>query len=109
LANVHFGSIQVAESDGHWQFEVQVYQVYLDELSPDAIHVELFADALDGGKPLIVPMTRQRAIPGTLGGFFFHAAVSSERPAEHYTPRIVPWHCHALVPAEESSILWQRR
>jgi starch phosphorylase len=51
---------------------------------------------------LIAPMA------GKLQGYIYNAAVRSERPASHFTPRIVPFYPAAQIPLEESLILWFR-
>ena len=102
---LHFGEIRVSQAEKHWEF---VVQVYLGELDPAAVHVQLFAEASQGDHPLVVQMHRDHPLPGAANGFVFTALVPADRPAEHYTPRIVPWHADAMVPAEEGGIHWAR-
>ena len=40
------------------------------------------------------------------GGYLYCGEVPAERPAAHYTPRVVPAHAEALVPAEARMIRW---
>jgi starch phosphorylase len=47
-------------------------------------------------------------IPGAVNGYIYHAEVSAQRPAGHYTPRIVPGHLAAAVPMEAGFILWRQ-
>jgi hypothetical protein len=51
---------------------------------------------MDHGEPLT----------GATNGWHARAAVSSDRPAEHFTPRIVPAHPLAFVPVEAAHIRW---
>jgi glycogen phosphorylase len=102
---LHFGEIGVSHANNHWSF---VVQVYLGELDPSCIHVQLFAEALHGDKPLVVEMHRDHPLPGAANGFVFTALVPADRSADHFTPRIVPWHADAMVPAEEREIHWAR-
>jgi starch phosphorylase len=53
-------------------------------------------------------MRRGRDIPGAAGGYVYQAAVEATRPADDYTPRLVPHHVGVAVPLEASEILWQR-
>ena len=46
--SVHFGDLYVETAEGQHLFQVQVY---LDELEPDAVRVELYADGRDGDAP----------------------------------------------------------
>jgi starch phosphorylase len=102
---VHFGRQAVSRTDdGHYLFRVPVY---LDDLSPAAVRVELYAEPLDaGGEPERLPMTPEKEFPGTVNGFLYTATVAAGRPAGDYTPRVIPWHPAAVVPLEANHILW---
>jgi starch phosphorylase len=102
---LHFGEIRVSQADGFWLFTVQVY---LGELAPDAVRVQLFADAQNSGRPAVVEMRRGDPITGNSNGFAFTTVVPADRPAEDFTARIVPFHKHAMIPAEENAIHWAR-
>jgi starch phosphorylase len=52
-------------------------------------------------------MTRGDALVGS-SGFNYTAQVPSNRPPDHYTPRIVPAFRDVRVPLEARQILWQR-
>ncbi len=104
-ANIRFGAVRVETRDHKHAFEVQVY---LDELDPEAVRVELYADSRDSGEPVRQAMTRTQPLVGSAGGYLYTAAVPATRPAGDYTPRVVPFKDGALVPLEASQILWQR-
>jgi glycogen phosphorylase len=102
--NLRFGEVHVDTNGQRHLFHVPVY---LDELAPDFVAVELYADNPDG-QPTRVSMTRQQALAGSVGGYQYTAEVPADRPAGDYTPRIVP-HCSGVnVPLEASQILWQK-
>lgn len=102
-AAVRFGSLTVETQGGQFVFAVQVY---LDELDPDAVNVELFTDTKGG---LFHPkMDRGQALVGSMHGYLYSTRVPADRPASEYTPRIVPSRPGALVPLEANQILWQR-
>ena len=103
--NLRLGAVQVNTNDHSHTFEVQVY---LDELNPEAVHVELFADPHDGLEPIRLPMARGQSLVGAIGGYLYTATVPATRPAADYTPRVVPFKDGALVPLEANQILWQR-
>ncbi len=86
-------------------FEVQVY---LGELDPAAVQVELYADSPDGAGPVIEKMAHVRPLVGTVGGHVYRATVAATRPASDYTARIVPCFPDVTVPLETPQILWQR-
>jgi starch phosphorylase len=86
-----------------------VVPVYLRELVPADVRVELYADPLHhGGVASIFPLERGEAIPGTLNGFLYTGNVPVTRPSSHYTARVVPKHQHAQLPQELPLIHWQR-
>lgn len=51
-------------------------------------------------------MEQQSPIVGTIGGYQYHAGIQTQRPAHHYTPRIIAWHQQACIPGECGNILW---
>jgi len=103
--HLRFGGIKTETVDGSYAFEVQVY---VDELDPEAVRVELFADSKDGGEPVRQVMTRGQQLVGSASGYLYTARVPAGRPATDYTPRIVPYRAGALVPLEAPQILWGR-
>ena len=104
-AALRFGDVKV-ETDGEQHvFEVQVY---LDDLAPEAVRVELYADGVNGNAPDRVEMTRVRQPSGASGGHVYSASVSAARSAGDYTARVIPHHDGVAVPLEVASILWQR-
>lgn len=102
---VHFGAVE-AELDGdQWRISVPVY---LGEIAPAWVRVELYADSNAENPSECVPMSSVGPIPGAIHGFIFSASVSMLRPADHYTPRVRAWHADAFLPAESTLIAWQR-
>ena len=86
-------------------FEVQVY---LNELDPEAVRIELYADGLNGAAPLRQEMKRAGQLAGAPGGYVYRAAVSAARPPEDYTARVIPHRDGVAIPLEDARILWQR-
>jgi starch phosphorylase len=103
--NIRFGD---THAETHGQEHVFEVPVYLDDLSPDAVSVELYADSPSGGDPFHAPMARVQALVGSVGGYLFSANVPADRPAGDYTPRIVPSRSGVSTPLEASQILWLR-
>jgi starch phosphorylase len=102
---LRFGEVKV-ESDGEQHvFEVQLY---LDDLDPTAVRVELYADGIEGSAPERVEMKAVRQLVGAINGYAYHAQVSASRPATDYTARLIPHHAGVAVPLEDAHILWQR-
>ena len=60
-ANLRFGEGKVETKDEQHVFEVQLY---LNDLDPRAVHVELYADGVNGGHPV----RQERCRPATCCG-----------------------------------------
>jgi starch phosphorylase len=80
--------------------------VYLDELPVDFVKVEIFANAEDNDDFFLKPMTRKTSLSGAVNGYIYEAIVPTNRPFDHYTPRIVPTSEYANIPSEENHIKW---
>ena len=99
---LRFGEMKVETAGEQHIFEVQVY---LDDLDPQAMRVELYAN---GETPERVEMKRVRQLVGSVNGYAYHAEVAAARPASDYTARLIPCRDGVSVPLEEARILWQR-
>jgi glycogen phosphorylase len=103
-STLRFGEVRVATEQPWHFFHVQVY---LDDLDPEAIQVELYAEPVNGGEAICQRMARGEQLVAARG-FSYSARVPASRLATDYTPRLVPFHPAAQVPLEETRILWQR-
>lgn len=102
---LHFGGIDIVDNDTHW---IVTAQVYLGDLTPDDVRVELYADVEEGLGGVCHVMHVSGGITGAVNGYLYQGEVAKDRPAERYVPRIVPGHRAAAVPMEAQFILWQR-
>jgi starch phosphorylase len=102
-SNLRFGEVHIETQPEGYLFHVPVY---LDELPPDAVYVELYADRPD--TPFRVKMERAQPLAGSIGGWLYSAMVPADRPAADYTSRIVPQFPGVSVPLEAGQILWQK-
>jgi starch phosphorylase len=101
---LHMGASAVTSTDDGFEIDVQVY---LDDLPPDDVAVQLYADGTTPDAPSECQvLERGPALPGAINGFHYHARLTTARPADDYTVRIVPSHPLADVPLEEDAILW---
>jgi len=95
---LRFGEVRVETREGRHFF---VAPLHLDDIAPDEIEVELYADN---------PATRiaMRRLEPLLGahGFSYAADVSADRAASDFTPRVIPKHPDASVPLELPLIHW---
>lgn len=104
-SGLRFGEIKFETADGKYIFEAQVY---LDDLDPEAVRVELFANDNGDTEMETWEMKRMRLLTGTTNGYVYHAEVTATRPASDYTARLIPQHAGVAVPLEAAHILWQR-
>ena len=100
---VRFGSATVEQKGSELLFQTQIY---LDDLDPDYIGVELYAEGQNGAAPVRHLMNRGEPLVGSANGFVYTASVPASRPAVDYTPRMVPRYKGASVPIEAPFILW---
>lgn len=103
--SLHFGWLKDESVKGAHIFEVQVC---LNDLDPDLVQVELFADGINGELPSIQMMIRIAIAGGPENFCVYRASVTIVRPASDYTVRIIPCLPGVLVPLETSRILWQQ-
>ena len=101
--SLRFGSASVEQHGQEYRFQVQVF---LDDLDPDAVKVELYADPQGNASAAPHAMDRGERLVGASNGFVYTARVPATRPVADYTPRLVPHHAGAFVPLEAAFILW---
>jgi glycogen phosphorylase len=104
-AALGFGDVRVETRGQQHVFEVGVY---LNDLDPKAVRVELYANGINGSDPIRQEMTHVRHLAGASGGYVYNATVSAARLSADYTPRIIPCCSGVAVPLEVDPILWQR-
>jgi glycogen phosphorylase len=81
-------------------------QAFLDEIDPDAVRVELYAEVQKDKDASTVAMDRGERVAGAKTGFTYNASIPKNRPVGDFTPRLIPQHTGASVPLEAGFILW---
>jgi len=102
---LRFGAMKVEAGRERHAFELQVY---LHDLDPNAVRVELYADGIDGGGPVRQEMERTGQLADTPGVYVYRAQAPATRPPTDYTARVTPHYAGVAVPLEDERILWQR-
>jgi glycogen phosphorylase len=102
--HLHFGEVKISSDHGLHKFQVEVY---LKDLDPDTVLVELYVEGAKDDGPIIYEMSRIQDQTGA-SGHLYQAEVPADRPAEFYTPRLIPRFPQLAVPLEAPFILWQR-
>ena len=103
--SLRFGNLRVETNADHHLFEVEIF---LNDLDPNAVRVELYADGINGGDPVRQEMNCARPQPDASRRYVYHATVATTRPVRDYTARVIPQRSGVPVPLESARILWQR-
>ena len=104
-AGVRLGEVRVKTAGGQHSFEVELF---LGDLDPHAVRVELYAQEIVGPDPLRYEMQRVKQKQVADCCTIYRASVPAERPASDFTARAIPHFPGAMVPLEANPILWQR-
>jgi starch phosphorylase len=104
-ATLRFGDLRVETNEDHHVFEIEIF---LNDLEPNAVRVELYVDGINDGDPVRVKMKCARPLPDATGHCVYQATVPNSRPARDYTARVIPQRSGVAVPLEFARILWQR-
>ena len=100
---IHWGYVRAHKAGAGWSFEVQVY---LGEILPDCVAVQLIADPTGENGAVCQTLLRQSEIAGAMNGYCYRGWIETERAATDFTPRLVSYHPQARVPTELNLILW---
>ena len=103
--SVRFGSLATHGEENQYDFQIQVF---LGELEPNAVEVELYAEARADGRTFRQKMEMMGQFPDSDGYFSYSSKVPANRPATDYIPRVIPWNSKASVPLEVTQITWQK-
>ena len=104
--SLRFGEMKV-ETKG--QLHVFDVEVYLNDLDPKTVRIELYAESVNGSSSRREEMKPVRQLAGAPGGYVYSAAVSAAQPATAYAARMIPHRSGAAIPLESTQILWQQR
>ncbi len=101
--SLRFGDLRVLSDAENLRFEVELS---LNDLDPNEVRVELYADAIDGGDPVRQEMRWAQTLSARR--HLYRGTVPAIRPASDYTVRVIPQRAGVAVPLECTRILWQR-
>jgi glycogen phosphorylase len=104
-STLRFGEMKVQTRDGQHVFKVQVY---LNELDPKTVRVELYANGVNGGETVKKEMNQTEEQSDTRSLYVYVVSVPATRPVTDFTPRVIPFFPGVSVPLENNLILWQR-
>jgi starch phosphorylase len=101
---LRFGDLRVETVDDKHLFHIQVY---LPDIDPEMVQVELVAGGVKGMEFSKQAMSRDEGGSGSSGFYLYKTSVPASRPATDYTPRVVPRFGAAALPLETPLILWK--
>ena len=102
---LRFGNVRVDSDADQHVFELEIF---LDDLDPSAVRVELCADAINGGDPVRKEMKWARTLSDASRRCIYQTMIATTRPVSDYTARVIPLRSGVAVPLECARILWQR-
>jgi len=97
-----FGRLQPEAVENGFNFKVQIS---LKGINPSSVLVELYAEGINKAAPERIRM-ESTTLDGVKAEYLFHAKVLTTRPANDFTPRVIPAYEGVCVPLEDQSILW---
>jgi starch phosphorylase len=103
-AALRFGEVKFMRAK--WEYTCEV-GVFLGNLDPNFVRVELYADGVNGGKPERLEL-RCNMPSGETFSHIYSTQIATTRPVTDYTARIIPQFAGVAVPLEATRILWQR-
>ena len=101
---LHFGKVKVETVENHHKFEIPVY---LQNINPDNVRIELYSDELNDEARIVQKMKRGNKMEGESNAFIYYASVSAHRAVSDFTVRAIPVIPKVSVPLEISKITWQ--
>jgi len=104
-SGLHIGETSLSGGGEAWSFSVPVY---LGEIVPSDVAVQLYADPRDGEERFLGELLRGEPIIGATNGHIYTGTAPATRPPDEYSVRIIPYFSGVRVPAELSLILWQK-
>jgi len=102
-AQMHFGNVEVEKTDSGWSFRIQVY---LGDILPEQVRVQIYAEGVNGGSAEVYNGQCGEKISGAIHGYCYQVDIDTHRLATDFTPRVLPYHAEARIPAEVSLIHW---
>lgn len=101
--SIRFGEVKVETTNHQHHFEVQLY---LDDLAPSAVQVELYAEGSIEEPPTKQEMKLVHELSDHT--YVYSGTVTAAIPVDHLTPRVIPRCEGVCVPLEAHQILWQK-
>jgi glycogen phosphorylase len=105
--DLRFGEVTVTAGEGSHFICVQVI-VILNSLCTNDVRAELYANGVNGNDPERHEMNCEQTVQEHPLVVQYGVTISTQRPVNDYTPRILPCINEAALPLECPLVLWQR-
>jgi starch phosphorylase len=103
--SLRFGEVRVDTDVEHYLVEAELY---VNDLDPSSILVELYADGIGASAPERKPMQLAQTLSEPSPRCIYRATIPAARPIGDYTARVIPQRSGVEVPLECARILWKR-
>jgi len=103
-SGIGFGKPEITSKENGFIYKVPVF---LNGIDFEKVEVQLFANGTEDGPPEIIVMEIADE-KNEQNGRMYSARVTTKRPADNYTVRIIPRYLDIFVPLENRLIRWQR-
>lgn len=102
---IGFGEPSIEKEGDNYKFNMQIN---LGGIKPEQVSVELYADGINGSRPVQVKMDCTSAKDTGDHAYSFAGKIDNSRDPNDYTIRIIPQQEGVSVPMEENRICWHR-
>ncbi|MEO5561905.1 MAG: alpha-glucan family phosphorylase, partial [Chitinophagaceae bacterium] len=102
---INLGAVQIDKAEHGYTFHIPVF---MQGFSQDEVKVELYANGINGSKPVRIKMEPVSPQNDGQEEYLYHANVDETRDVSNYTVRMIPNYEGISVPLEDNLILWQR-
>jgi len=103
--SLRFGSVATHREENQYDFQVQLF---LGELDPNAVEVEVYAQPRADGSIFRQRMELAQYLPNSGDYVWYASKVPANHPITDYTARVIPCQLYASIPLEATQILWQK-
>jgi len=101
---IHYGNPVLKTINNQYQIAVPVF---LNGMHNDEVSVELYANEMNGMTSVKQKMQMLKNDCGESNAVYYSATVPADRPANYYTPRVMPVSEIISIPLEFNNILWE--
>ncbi len=103
--DVRFAEVDITRCGDDYLYNAEVRLGCIDTTE---VKVEIYADSNDNNPAFRAPMYLDHTVSRSPGVYVYRSLVPGKRPAQDYTPRIIPAREGVFIPLELPLITWQK-